>query len=49
MATRRFPQAHLSAIKLHNRGDFRGVYTNDANGDTNAMTFVGWIEIVATL
>ncbi len=42
-ATRRFPQAHLSAIELHNRGDFRGVYTKDANGDTNAMAFV-WMD-----
>jgi hypothetical protein len=42
-ATRRFPQAHLSAIELHNRGDFRGVYTKDANGNTKAMAFV-WMD-----
>jgi hypothetical protein len=34
-ATRQFLQAHLSAIELHNRGNFRGVY--------NAMAFV-WMD-----
>jgi hypothetical protein len=42
-ATKRFPTAYLSAIELHNRGDFRGVYTKDANGDAKAMAFV-WMD-----
>jgi hypothetical protein len=42
-ATKRFPTAYLSAIELHNRGDFRGVYTKDANRDATAMVFV-WMD-----
>jgi hypothetical protein len=42
-ATERFSTAYLSAIELHNRGDFRGVYTKDANGDATAMAFV-WMD-----